>query len=276
LFPPQVLAQTALVNQALPQIAKDASKFWQTVPGYVAKETLKQKAAVAPKRHFRIGGGAIDPPKAELKDREIVSFYAISSFKSSPEALHEFRQVVSVDGKPVAAEAGLLEKFRSVLASSDDRTKKALQTDFEKTGLTIAATDFGQLLLLFTKSSLAKYTFEPKSTELIGADRAIVIAFQQSNGEQSLRIIESGKQMNKPLSGEVWVRDSDFTPLRITLNVNRHEQHEEVRDEARVDYEPKANGILLPVSVVYRRFRNDELSVENVHEYSDWQQLKTK
>ena len=82
--------------------------------------------------------------------------------------------------------------------------------------------------------------------------------------------------MNQPLSGELWVRDSDFMPLRITLNVTRREQHEEVRDEARVDYELKANGILLPASVVYRRLRNDELSVENVYEYSDWQQFKVK
>lgn len=269
-------AQDALVAQALPQIAKQASKFWQTAPGYVAKETLKQKAAVLPKRKFRIGGGAVDPPKPELKDRAIVSYYAISSFRSSPEALHEFRQVMSVDGKPVAPEASVLERFRATLASPDDRSKKALETEFEKTGLAIAATDFGQLVLLFTKSNLEKYTFEPQSTGLIGADRAIVISFRQNTGAESFRIVESGKQTNEPLSGELWVRDSDFMPLRITLKVTRREQHEEVRDEARVDYALKADGILLPASVVYRRFRNDELWVENVYEYSDWQPARAK
>src|SRR5882762_3433240 len=161
---PQVLAQDTLVTQALPQIAKQASKFWQIAPGYMAKETLKQRAAVMPKRKFRIGGGAIDPPKPELKDREIVSYYSISSFRNSPEALHEFRQVVSVDGKTVAPEAGVLEKFRTTLASPDDRSRKTMQADFEKTGLAIAATDFGQLVLLFTKSNLEKYTFQPQST----------------------------------------------------------------------------------------------------------------
>jgi len=271
-----VSAQDALVAQALPQIAKQASKFWQTAPGYVAKETLKQKAAVLPKRKFRIGGGAVDPPKPELKDRAIVSYYAISSFRSSPEALHEFRQVMSVDGKPVAPEASVLERFRATLASPDDRSKKALETEFEKTGLAIAATDFGQLVLLFTKSNLEKYTFEPQSTGLIGADRAIVISFRQNTGAESFRIVESGKQTNEPLSGELWVRDSDFMPLRITLKVTRREQHEEVRDEARVDYALKADGILLPASVVYRRFRNDELWVENVYEYSDWQPARAK
>lgn len=275
-FSPLALAQDALVAQALPQIAKQASKFWQTAPGYVAKETLKQKAAVMPKRKFRIGGGAVDPPKPEMKDREIVSYYAISSFRNTPEALHEFRQVMSVDGKEAASDASVLEKFRAALASPDDRSKKALEVDFEKTGLAIAATDFGQLVLLFTKANLEKYTFAPQSTGLIGADRAIVIAFRQNAGAESFRIVESGRQMNEPLSGELWVRDSDFVPLRITLTVSRRDQHEEVRDEARVDYELKSDGTLLPASVVYRRFRNDELWVENVYEYSDWQALKAK
>jgi hypothetical protein len=276
LLSPPAAAQDALISQALPQIAKQASKFWQNAPAYMAKETLKQRAAVQPKRKFRMGGGAIDPPKPELKDREIVSFYAISSFRTAPEALHEFRQVVSVDGKPVAAEAGILEKFRATINTADDRPKKALQADFEKTGLTIAATVFGQLIILFTKNNLEKYTFEPKSTGLIGADRAIVIAFRQNNGEESFRIVEAGKQVNEPLSGELWVRDSDFMPLRMTLNATRRDGHEIIRDEARVDYELKANGMLLPAAVVYRRFRNDELSVENVYEYSDWQPLKAK
>jgi hypothetical protein len=270
------ITQDTLVTQALPQIAKEASKFWQTASGYLAKETLKQKAAVIPKRKLRIGGGAVDPPKPELKDREIVSFYAISSFRSSPEALHEFRQVVSVDGKPVVSEAAGLEKFRAILAAPDDRARKLLQSDFDKTGLAIAAVDFGQLILLFTRTNLQKYTFEAHSTGLIGADRAVVIAFRQNTGAESFRIVEAGKQVNEPLSGELWVRDSDFMPLRITLTVSRREQLEEIRDEARVDYEVKAGGTLLPASVVYRRYRSDELSVENVYEYSDWQPMKGK
>ena len=269
-------AQDTLVTQALPQIAKQASRFWQTAPGYVAKETLKQKAAVKPKRKLRIGGGAVDPPKPELKDREIVSYYTISSFRSSPEALHEFRQVVSVDGKSVVPEVTALEKLRATLASPDDRARKVLQADFDKTGLAIAAVDFGQLILLFTKTNLEKYTFASQSTGLIGADRAVVIAFRQNTGAESFRIVEAGKQMNQPLSGELWVRDSDFMPLRVTLTVSRREQLEEIRDEARVDYEVKSDGTLLPASVVYRRYRSDELSVENVYEYSDWQQMRAK
>ncbi len=217
----------------------------------------------------------MEPPKSVMKDREIVSCYALSSFKSSPEALHEFRQVVSVDGKIVTPEDSARQKLRATLTSTD-AAKKALVTDFEKSGLTIAATDFGQLVLLFTKANLRKYAFESQSTGLVGADRAIVIAFHQNAGNESVKIVEPGKQVREPLSGQLWVRESDFLPLRITLNVLRRQQHEEIRDEARVDYESKANGTILPASVVYRRYVNDELHVENIYEYSDWQLVNAK
>src|SRR5258708_36918316 len=100
-------------------------------------------------RKVRTGGVDVDPPKPEVKDRDIVSYYAISSFRSSPEALHEFRQVVSVDGKPISSDAAALEKFRATLASPDDHARKVLQTDFDKTGLAIAPVGFGQLVLFF-------------------------------------------------------------------------------------------------------------------------------
>src|SRR5258708_20110029 len=156
-----------------------------------------------------------------------------------------------------------LEKLQATLVSPEARARKVLQADFDKTGLAIAAVDFGQLILLFTKTNLEKYTFASQSTGLIGADRAVVIAFRQNAGAESFRIVESGKQVNEPLSGELWVRDSDFMPLRITLTVSRHEQLEEIRHQAHVDYEIKAGGTLLPASVVYRRYRSDQLSGED-------------
>jgi hypothetical protein len=38
-----------------------------------------------------------------------------------------------------------------------------------------------------------------------------------------------------------------------------------------VDYEPKTDSMILPVSVVYRRFVNDDLHVEAIYRYSEWQ-----
>jgi len=271
-----VAAQDTSLGETLPQIARQASRFWQGASGYFGRETLHQKALILPKRKLRIGRKATEPIKPEFKDREIVSYYALSAFRTSPEALHEFRQVVSVDGKPVIPEAKALQKFQVILKSKDDRARTELQEDFDQANLAVAATDFGQLILLFTKANLGKYTFERDTPALIGADRAIVIKFRQSTGREGLRIEEPGKQVKQPLSGQLWVRESDYQPLRITLTAARQIDSEEIRDEARVDYAPTAGGAVLPASVVYRRYVDNELKVENVSQYSDWQPVNAK
>jgi len=260
-------------DQALPKVAEYASGFWQSSAGFVGRETLKQKALVMPKKRIRVGGEALGAAKPELKDREILSFYALSSFKATPEALHEFREIVSIDGR---ASAGSREKLVATIESNDDHAKKALQGQFEKANLTVAATDFGQLLLLFTRANLAKYSFERRPAEMLGADRAFVFAFQHISGGEALRVTEAGKRVNEPLSGEIWVRESDFLPLRVTLKASRIDQAQEIRDEARVDYAPQGKGLVLPASVVYRRFIGTRLVVENICEYSDWQPVHSK
>jgi len=276
LVPSSLSAQDTLTTETLPQVARHASKFWQAASGYFCRETLHQKALMLPKRKLRIGRKATEPVKPELKDREIISYYALGSFRTTPEALHEFRQVFLVDGKPVMPEAKALQKFRAILSSKDDRARTELQEDFDQANLAVAATDFGQLLLLFTKANLGKYIFERDSSTLIGADRAIVIKFRQSTGQEALRIGEPGKQVKQPLSGKLWVRESDNQPLRITLTATRQLESDEIRDEASVDYAPTAMGGVLPASVVYRRYIDNELKVENVSQYSDWQPVDTK
>ncbi len=270
-------AQDDLLSRALPQISKQASQFWQSAAGYVSRETLHQKAlTLTAKRKIRIGTKATQPVKPEFKDREIISYYALSSFRTTPEALHEFRQVLAVDGKPLMPESAALRKFQRILGSKDDRARSELQEDFAQANLTVTATDFGQLILLFTRVNLSKYTFERDSAALIGADRVIVLKFRQSAGREALRIEEAGKQVKEPLSGQLWVRESDYQPLRITLTATREQEGQEIRDEARVDYALNAAGAALPASVVFRRYVSNELRVENISQYSDWQPVSAK
>jgi len=271
-----VSAQDSLATEALPQISRQASKFWQAASGYFCRETLHQKALTLPKRKLRIGRKAMEAVKPEFKDREIVSYYALAAFRTTPEALHEFRQVFLVDGKPTISEAKALQKFRAILGSKDDRARSELQQDFEQANLAVAATDFGQLILLFTKANLGKYSFERDTPALIGAERAIVIRFSQSTGQEALRIAESGKQVKQPLSGRLWVRESDYQPLRITLTTTRQIESDEIRDEASVDYGPTITGAVLPASVVYRRYVDNQLKVENVSQYSDWRPVSAE
>jgi hypothetical protein len=212
----------------------------------------------------------VEPPKPEFSHREIVSFYALSSFRTSPEALHEFRETVSVDAENIAGESSA-DQFRTILNGSDDKAKKGLLDKFEKTSLAVAATDFGQLILLFTKPNQGKYNFRSGGSALVGADHALIVDFSQSAGGEALRVTEPGKEIREPLTGQIWIRQAGFLPLRITLRTAHLERSRTIRDEARVDYEPKGDGMILPVSIVYRRFVDDDLHVEAIYRYSDWQ-----
>lgn len=88
------------LSEALPHVAQEAAHFWHAASGYIGRETLKQKAIVPSRRRLRLGQTAVEPRPPSFKDREIVSYYGFSAYNAAPEALHEFRYVLAVDGKP--------------------------------------------------------------------------------------------------------------------------------------------------------------------------------
>jgi hypothetical protein len=268
--------QDARLTQVLPEIARTAATFWREAPDYTARETLNQKALMPPKRRLRVGASAVEAPKPQFTHREIVSYYAFSSFRTTSEALHEFREIVSVDGRAITDADSARAKLRATVNAADDTSKNELLAKFEKSSLAVAATDFGQLVLLFTKPNLGKYTFESRGWALVGADHAMLVDFRQAAGGEALRIAEPGKDVREPLAGQIWIRESGFAPLRISLQNSRRERSKKIRDEARVDYEPKPDGMVLPVSVVYRRFVDEDLTVEAIYEYTDWQRANNK
>lgn len=261
----------------LARLAEEAEVFAQMAPDVVAQETLKQRARRAPARFRpRLGSSAAQPPQPQYRTREIVSEYGYSMFREAPGALHEFRQVIAVDGRRIAS----VEKARRTLSrglrSDDDRLKKRMLEDFEKHGLTGTAADFGQVILLFGKRRLANYSFRIAGPGQIGADAALRVAFQQTSGTGSLLIFDRRNALHQPLEGEIWVREADSVPLEVVLRSTRKEAGTTVRDEAKVDYVISPHGALAPVAVVHRQFAGDELVVENLFQYSSFRKFSSQ
>jgi hypothetical protein len=273
---PEVDVGDPRLNKALSAICRQASTFWQAASSFTGREALKQKAIVRRRRkpHFR----QLQPPPEEtnLKEQEMASYYGFSSFSTAPEALREFRQIISIDEKQLEDPAVARKKLQSLLVSKDDVRKQAVRATFEKENLRGAAVDFGQLILMFIRSRLAQYSFASEKTAMVGTDRALVISFRQIEGNASLRISEPGRKMRIPVQGELYVREEDDLVLRITITVGRLDGTVEIRDEAAVDYSPNPSSAILPVSVLYRRFLNDRLYFENTYRYSDWQAIEIK
>ena len=257
---PQIPGPVTL-PQILEHIGQEANAFRRIAPSSISEETLEQRSR-SPE------------PAAEFKVREVISEYGFASLLSAPNAIHEIRKVISVDGKQVIT----LEKARQALTfglkSSDDKLKKRLLEDFERHGLRGAATDFGQIILLFSPRHLRDYEFRIGGERQIGADRLIVVAYRQTTGDTGITVFLGNTAKRQPLHGEISIRKKDLIPLRITMTATQTVKDIPVREESTVDYKfDPAVGAVLPVSVVHREFIRDELQSENTFSYASFRKV---
>ena len=255
------------------RVAEEADVFGRNARAVLSEERLSQRTR-KPVSRFRprMGDSAVKP-KEEFLMREIVSEYGYSSFQDSPAALHEFRTVISVDGKKVLAPEKARRALTLGIKSSDDSTKKQMLRDFEKHGLIGAATDFGQLILLFTKRRLEDYAFAVLGQDRIGAETLTVIGFKQKSGQEALTIFAGNSALRTELQGAIWVRNPDYLPLRIKLLSARKEGGYVVNTEATVDYAMSAYGCILPASVVHRDTVAGKLLTENIFQYAPFRKF---
>lgn len=270
-----VAAPDQPLDQVLSRVSEEAEVFRMTAPKVLAREKLVQRAVKPPRRfHPRLGNAALAPPKPQYRTREVISEYAFATLNESPGVLHEFRQVISVDGRPILTEEKARKTLTSDLRSEDDEAKKRILENFEKHGLTGAAADFGQVLLLFTRHRLKDYAFAWAGYEQVGSDHARVVSFKQTGGAGSLVIFDKRAAIHRPLEGRLWVRGRDGLLLRIEVTSRRQEQGTEISDQAQVDYLMSPQGSLLPASVTHRQMRGTLLVVENNFQYSGFRMFQ--
>jgi hypothetical protein len=278
LFPSRpACAQYPPLSQVLQRVAEEAEVFRSIARDVVSEETLTHRWLKPPSRFRpRAGQIAVEPPKPKLETRQIVSEYAFGYLKEAPGILHEFRQVVSVDGRRVLAAEKARRSLSLNLRSEDDAVKKQLLRDFEKNGLRGAATtDFGQILLLFSKRRLPGYRFEPKGTARLGAEEVILYSYEETRNE-SLTVFAGRNTVHQALKGELWVRKSDFVPLRVTMDAERPENDYFIHIDAAVDYAPTAHGVVLPVSVLHRESAKGVVLTENQYRYAPFKKFSAE
>jgi hypothetical protein len=273
----RVLALLYLVSaagaQTLPEIlsrvSEEAEVFRHVAPQVLAEETLTQSALKAPPRfHPRVGAAAAKPLTLASQTREIISEYSFGALKDAPESLHEFRQVISVDGQSISAAAAARHSLALGLASADDHARKRMLEDFQKYGLTNAVVDFGPLLLLFTKRQTGNYHFELSGEDRIGADRVKIVSYTQISGPDRMLVFQGHRAIHQPIQGRIYARVPDGLPLRITIVESRANGQTIFRDEAVVDYTPNAQGFVAPAAVTHRGFAGDQLVVEDEFRYT--------
>lgn len=262
-------AAQSVSPQILSRISEEAEVLLQNAPKVLSQETLEQRAVMPPSRFRpRIGQSANEAPKLRTVSREVVSEYSVGMLKDSDSRnLVEFRQVVSVDGRPIQSAESARRALSLGVHSPDDRIRKRMLEDFAKHGLVDIATDYALILLAFSKRGIEQMRMETGGEEQVGADAATMILWQQTSPDSG-ELEFHGKQVaRRALQGILWVRTSDGLPLRIRAWAEHADAQHRIRDEATVDYNLSPHGFLTPASVVHRHLVDRKLVTENLYRY---------
>jgi hypothetical protein len=259
-----------LTQKMTARVSEEAEALMKIAPDVVGKETLHQSAVKPPSRFHPRTGTA---PAVQWVDHDIVSEYGFARFATESGAIHELRRVTTVDGRKIAESKKAQEELAGALTATDDNSKKELLKQFEKCGLTGAVSDFGQLLLLFTRRSIERYEFAYMGAKMIGYDKALVFSYKQIDGAEALTVFDEKKHdqaQRMRLEGEIRVRADDLVPIQITLSTHTGDVPKSLREEAAVTYKMSDFGALLPASTEQQELRNGKVVAQNRFSYTDF------
>jgi hypothetical protein len=261
-------AQTAL-DPVLSRVTEEAAVFQQNIVKTLTQETLEQSASMGqPRFQPRVGQQAVQPPKPRTRKRIIVSEYSVGKLKDSSSGdLVEFRQVISVDGVAVQSQASARHALSMGVLSDDDQARKRMIENFASHGLVDIATDYGLVLLAFTKRGIAGMQFTEEPERQIEGTAVRSIAWKQTTAAGGELEFHGRQAARLPLAGRLLVRRSDLLPVRVEVWAEDTQNKQKIRDEATVIYQQSDHGFLMPASVVHKHLVNGDVTAENHYTY---------
>lgn len=264
--------------ECLEALERTASNFAAAAPGLMSEETLDQHG----RRGFiEILRGKKDEIKDldftlpdEFHDHKVISNYGLAEV-GRPRVLHEIRTIVTIDGKALEDPSEARHVLTAGLQSPDDDTKRRLLENLERNQLEGAVTDFGQLILLFSKRYQSDYRFSINRDrgQRLGGEPVTVLKYKQISGLQGLTFFKDTSEDLEPATGQIWLRTRDLIPVRIIFDTAEFVSKKfTIRTEAIVDYTASPVG-LVPHSVRHKQFLNSDLMVENDLRYGEFHRV---
>jgi hypothetical protein len=140
--------------------------------------------------------------------------------------------------------------------------------DFAKNGLVDIATDYGLVLLAFSKRGTADMQFAEEPERQVGSEPVRCLSWKQltaAGGELQFH----GRQFTRiPLAGRLLVHKSDSLPIMVEVWAESLDANKlKIRDEAAVAYRMSDHGFLVPAWVVHRHLINGAVLTENHYRY---------
>ena len=231
------------------RLSQEADRFIETATTIQGRETLTQTQS----------------PRTQ---RQVISDYGFLALQ--PGEVHEIRQVALVDGKPVKKHSSALKDLARNLTAADDQQRRKLLESFEKHGLQGVAVDFGPVIQMFSTQKMQNFEFVFQRMDRLNGTPVAIYRYEQIDGAGGLTIYSDGKPIRQKLRGEVWVLPADGVPARIVLDSEFEEGKSKMRDVTFVDYGASELGVLLPLTVGHRQFRDRAVLVQDLFRYSEY------
>jgi len=259
--------------QIPPRVAREAELLEKNATRILTRESLEQRAVMPPTRFRpRAGSASAEAAGPRLRVRQVVSEFSFGALRGQSHDLVEFRQTLSVDGRPVEAPEAALRALSQSVQKGDDRARKRMLEEFARNGLVDIATDYALILLEFTSRGQQQLEVAPLGQGYIGADPAVALSWKQKSTEGGALEFHGGESVRRALQGTLWVRASDGLPLRVSAWMEYTDQSKHlIRDDAVVDYILSEHGFLTPASVLHRHIVNGAPTTENLYRYEPFQ-----
>jgi len=190
--------------------------------------------------------------------------------------LHEYRQVVSVDGRPMQTEASARRALSIGMHSPSDRIRKRMLELFAKSCLGDIATDYGLILLEFTRRGWDNLQFGPAAEGRMGTATALVLDWKQRSTAGGELEFHGRRAVHQALQGRLWMRLPDGLPLRVEAWAELQDGGHIVRDQASVEYALSSHGFLTPASVVHRHSVDGQVMTENLYRYQPFRMFSAE
>jgi hypothetical protein len=255
-------------------ITRNAEAFQQIARQAISDETLLQRSYRGPAHpHFAIGAAA-EPAFATYVVNEIASQYAIGSLRGDESgSLLEIREIVAKNGKAIKTPEAARKALARDISEGAARIRKQMLREFTDLGLVDVATDYGLMLLAFTKAGLADIKLTPAEPSYIGAEETVAFEWRQTTG--GLLEFRGRTMARRAMHGRIWVRRSDGAPLRISASTQHDEEKHTLRDDATIDYVLSSFGCVTPASVVHRHYVDEKMLTENLYTYAPFRLFST-
>ncbi len=267
----------AAFRPLLARVAEEADAMAQNIPRTLTIETLEQRSVRPPTRFRPRAGTATDVPSARSTIRQVVSEYSVGALNDTESRdLHEFREVISVDGKPVQSEASAQRALSLGVQAQSDRIRKRLLEKFAKHGLVDVATDYGLILLEFTRRGWENLQFGHAEEARLGTSTALVLIWKQRSTAGGELEFHGRREVRLSLEGRLWMRKSDGLPLRVEAWAELEDSGHLLRDQASVEYRMSSHGFLTPASVVHRHSVDGHVMTENLYLYQPFRMFSAQ